>query len=145
MAVKNYYTVLGVNQKDSADTIKKAYRVLAKKYHPDNNPEDKVAEAKMQEAAEAWEILGNEDKRKEYDGKLFSTDKDQENSQKPAQNKAVHKERPMTHEDFFNMTKNFESTLSPDAIKNSVNQSKASRENPAAMADFFEKVIGFKK
>lgn len=64
---KNYYDVLGVSKDASDDEIKSAYRKLAKKYHPDLNPGDKTAEAKFKEASEAFEVLGDATKRKNYD------------------------------------------------------------------------------
>ena len=64
---KDYYKILGVDKKASQDEIKKAYRKLAIKYHPDKNPGDKKAEEKFKEAAEAYEVLGDEKKRAEYD------------------------------------------------------------------------------
>ncbi|MEM7572002.1 MAG: molecular chaperone DnaJ [Bacteroidota bacterium] len=67
MAKRDYYEVLGVGKSASKDELKKAYRKLAMKYHPDRNPDDKVAEEKFKEAAEAYEILNDEDKRARYD------------------------------------------------------------------------------
>jgi molecular chaperone DnaJ len=67
MAKKDYYDVLGVDRKADDATIKKAYRKLALKYHPDRNPDDKEAEDKFKEAAEAYEILSDADKRARYD------------------------------------------------------------------------------
>jgi len=64
---RDYYEVLGVSKDASQDEIKKAYRKLALKYHPDKNPGDKEAEKKFKEAAEAYEILGTPEKRKKYD------------------------------------------------------------------------------
>ena len=64
---RDYYDVLGVQKNATADEIKKAYRKLAIKYHPDKNPGDKEAEEKFKEAAEAYEILSNDEKRKRYD------------------------------------------------------------------------------
>lgn len=64
---RDYYEVLGVSKNASAAEIKKAYRKLALKYHPDKNPDDKEAEAKFKEAAEAYEVLSNEEKRGRYD------------------------------------------------------------------------------
>jgi molecular chaperone DnaJ len=65
--VKDYYKILGVNKDASQDDIKKAYRKLARKYHPDLNPGDKTAEQKFKEANEAYEVLGDSKKRAEYD------------------------------------------------------------------------------
>jgi len=64
---RDYYEVLGVNKNSSADEIKKAYRKLALQYHPDRNPGDKVAEEKFKEAAEAYDVLSNPDKKARYD------------------------------------------------------------------------------
>ena len=64
---RDYYEVLGVDRNADEATLKKAYRVLAKKYHPDTNPGDKEAEAKFKEASEAYAILSDPDKRRQYD------------------------------------------------------------------------------
>jgi curved DNA-binding protein len=67
MEYKDYYKILGVDKKAGAADIKKAYRKLAVKYHPDKNPDDKLAEEKFKELNEAYEVLGDEEKRKKYD------------------------------------------------------------------------------
>lgn len=67
MAKRDYYDVLGVSKGSSPEEIKKAYRKVAIKYHPDKNPGDETAEDKFKEAAEAYEVLGNADKRQKYD------------------------------------------------------------------------------
>ena len=67
MAKRDYYEVLGIDKSASADEIKKAYRKLAVKYHPDKNPGDKEAEEKFKEAAEAYSILSDADKKAKYD------------------------------------------------------------------------------
>ncbi len=64
---EDYYKVLGIDKGASESEIKKAYRKSAIKYHPDKNPGDKDAEAKFKQAAEAYEVLGNSDKRAKYD------------------------------------------------------------------------------
>ncbi|KAM3107803.1 DnaJ C-terminal domain-containing protein [Phormidesmis sp. 146-33] len=64
---KDYYTILGVSKTASADDIKKAFRKLARQYHPDLNPGDKAAEARFKEVNEAYEVLSDGDKRKKYD------------------------------------------------------------------------------
>lgn len=68
----NYYEVLGVNKNATADEIKSAYRKLALRYHPDRNPGNKAAEDKFKEIAEAYSVLGDEKKRKEYDNPMGS-------------------------------------------------------------------------
>ena len=67
MAFIDYYKVLGIDSKASADDIKKAYRKLARKYHPDINPGDKEAERKFKEINEANEVLSNKENRAKYD------------------------------------------------------------------------------
>ena len=66
MSKRDFYEILGVTKSASDDEIKKAYRKLAIKYHPDKNPDDKAAEEKFKEAAEAYEILSNPEKRQRY-------------------------------------------------------------------------------
>jgi curved DNA-binding protein CbpA len=67
MSKRDYYEVLGVAKGAGADEIKKAYRKVAMQYHPDRNPGDKAAEEKFKEAAEAYEVLSDQDKRQQYD------------------------------------------------------------------------------
>ena len=67
MAKRDYYDILGVSKGASDDELKKAYRKLAIKYHPDKNPDNPEAEEKFKEAAEAYEVLSNADKRAQYD------------------------------------------------------------------------------
>ncbi len=67
MAKRDYYEVLGVDKGSSKDEIKKAYRKIAIKNHPDKNPDNKAAEDKFKEAAEAYEVLSNDEKRQKYD------------------------------------------------------------------------------
>src|SRR5215210_1827693 len=64
---RDYYEVLGIAQTAAVDEVKKAYRKLALKYHPDKNPNDATAEEKFKEAAEAYGVLSDEEKRARYD------------------------------------------------------------------------------
>lgn len=72
MAKRDYYTVLGIPRTSSQEDIKKAYRKMAMKYHPDKNPGDAAAEAKFKEASEAYEVLKDANKKKMYDQFGFS-------------------------------------------------------------------------
>jgi molecular chaperone DnaJ len=67
MEKRDYYEILGIEKNADASEIKKAYRKLAMKYHPDKNPDDKAAEKKFKEASEAYEVLSDADKRSKYD------------------------------------------------------------------------------
>ncbi len=67
MAKRDYYEVLGVGRNATTDEIKKAYRKMAIKFHPDKNPGDETAEEKFKEAAEAYDVLGSAEKRQRYD------------------------------------------------------------------------------
>ena len=64
---KDYYKILGIDENASSDQIKKVYRKLAKKYHPDSHPNDKQAEARFKEISEAYNVLSDSGKRKKYD------------------------------------------------------------------------------
>merc|ERR1711941_169135 len=67
MSKRDYYEVLGVDRSADERELKKAYRKLAMKYHPDRNPDDADAESKFKEATEAYEVLGDAQKRGAYD------------------------------------------------------------------------------
>ena len=67
MSKRDFYEVLGVSKGATESEVKKAYRKLAIKYHPDKNPDDKEAEAKFKEAAEAYDVLSDDNKKAKYD------------------------------------------------------------------------------
>lgn len=93
--MKNYYEVLGISKIASADEIKKAYRNLAFKYHPDRNSGDKAAEEKFKEINEAYDVLSDEKKRADYDS--FGTS----NSHYSGTNNSYNRNNDFTNEETF--------------------------------------------
>ena len=93
--MKNYYEVLGISKTASADEIKKAYRNLAFKYHPDRNSGDKIAEEKFKEINEAYDVLSDEKKRADYDS--FGTS----NSRYSGTNNSYNRNNDFTNEETF--------------------------------------------
>ena len=81
ISMSNYYETLGVSKNATADEIKKAYRTLAFKYHPDRNPGDKAAEEKFKQITAAYDVLGDETKRRNYDLGGFETNNYSSDSQ----------------------------------------------------------------
>ena len=138
MKQKNHYAVLGVSQADDEGTIRGAYRRLAKEYHPDLNPGDKAAEAKMSEISEAWGVLGHKGKRAEYDRELSKRA-----GQASAPVSAARPGRAMTQEDFYRMSQSFEDILSPDAIRDSASKS-GTKANPEGAASLFDQAVNAK-
>ena len=65
--MSDFYDILGISKSSNANEIKRAYRKIAMKYHPDRNPDNKEAEKKFKEAAEAYSVLSDEGKRRQYD------------------------------------------------------------------------------
>ena len=93
--MKNYHEVLGISKTASADEIKKAYRNLAFKYHPDRNSGDKAAEEKFKEINEAYDVLSDEKKRADYDS--FGTS----NSHYSGTNNSYNRNNDFTNEETF--------------------------------------------
>lgn len=109
--MKSYYKILGVDEKATQDIIKKSYRKLAKKYHPDTNPDNLEAEKHFKEVTEAYEVLSDEKKRQKYDRDVKMTS--QTSRQDSRENTKSHESRPRATEpnrppDFSNMTRDFE-------------------------------------
>lgn len=113
--MNNLYHVLGISSTATGEEIKRAYRRLSKKYHPDANPGDEEAKKRFQEAAEAYRILQDPQKRKEYDQKLQ------------------------------NGRKQSESINYSDLFRTPAGHGQKTRTNPIDVTDLFERYMGIRK
>lgn len=141
--MNEYYRTLGVQPGASQDDLKKAYRALAKKYHPDLHPGDQEAETRFKEVNEAYEVLGDPDKRKEYDAKQQTAQRHQ------APNKARSATRTSRGGpvDFSQMQGGFAQFFGFDPATGQVlDEEKVSgqKRNPLDTTDLFERFMGFK-
>jgi curved DNA-binding protein len=144
----DYYKILGVIENATEDEIKKSYRKIAKRYHPDTNPGDQEAERKFKEAAEAYGVLSDAEKRKAYDherSKAYGT--------VTGQNRPEGKTRTFQKApgfDFNHMSSNFEQFFGFHPGTGKVNEDKLNpdrktKANPIDMTEMFERYMGIKK
>jgi len=139
--VKDYYKILEISINANKDDIKKSFRSLAKKYHPDRNANDENALRKFQEVNEAYEVLSNEDSRIEYDKKLsnFKQNNNKETNSKNNKTNNEKKKYQDKSESIENLNKYFESFFGFDANTNQVNTDKLKKQkNPIDTSDMFE-------
>lgn len=147
----NLYGVLGVSRNAAQEEIKKAYRTLSKKYHPDANPGDKKAEERFKAISEAYAVLGDPKKRSDYDRKTEETIHNAaDNTAKKARGKAAVPPGGMAGFDFSSMEGQFErffgfhpKTTEIDGEK--LQRTKKAKTNPLDMTDVFERYMGIKK
>ena len=138
--MRTYYDVLGLKKDADDETLRAAYRALVRKYHPDLNPGDKTAEAKTMELNEAWETLGDPEKRKKYDMELSGA-----RQRKPfVTGQTPRSGRPMNQEEYNNLSKAFGDMFSPESIKESIEKNKPKQRGQIKDSDFFEHVMGIK-
>lgn len=144
---EDLYRILGVSEKATENEIKQAYRKLAKKYHPDSHPGDKECERRFQEISEAYSILSDSEKRKQYDSQK------QEESRGQAGNANSGKKQETGNSqyssvDFENVYKSFEQFFgfNPDS-KDITNEKKLNPKsgNPLDTTDMFERFMGIKR
>ncbi len=135
--MKNYYAVLGVQKADSDETIKQAYRKLAKKYHPDLNPNDAGVKTKFQEVGEAWETLGNPEKRQKYDDSLLSG-----SAAKPRQSSGRSNRPADAKVNYEDIMRGFQDFFSEDKIKK---KPASTEKNPIDTSGIFEDFMNFGK
>ncbi|GAA0078108.1 hypothetical protein UT300005_24860 [Clostridium sp. CTA-5] len=147
--MKNYYKILGVSESANKDEIKKAFRTLAKKYHPDKNKDNKDAIEMFQQINEAYEILGNESAREEYDKKLNqhnsnSKKNDGKNSSKKSQAKS--KENFNKGDALNDLNQYFESFFGFNANSDDIDASKLkNNKNPIDTSNMFNSFFNLKK
>lgn len=140
--MKNYYEILEVSRDASATEIKRIYRILAKKYHPDKNKDDSEAIKKFQEISEAYSILGDEKSRTEYDKKIdkFKTKGSYSNGGFSKNNdKNKRNSKPMNEQSFEDLNKTFENFFGFNAKTSDVTKEKINKKkNPIDTTDIFE-------
>lgn len=107
----DHYKVLGVKETAPQEEIKKAYRILAKKYHPDINPDNPEADIKFKEIGEAYEILGDEVKRAEYNKSLHGQPKNQGFKADGVRKKNQGRPGPINPMDIINFSRSFENFM----------------------------------
>ena len=140
----NYYQILVLQRDVSQEEIKKAYRRIAKQYHPDSNPGNREAEKKFKEASEAYEVLSNEEKRENYDHKL-TTEWNKPKPTKTAENKTTVKQ-PFP---FFSTEESFEHFFGFCPLDNKTDSGKNrktsnTKTNPLDTTEMFERYMGIR-
>ncbi|WP_315076463.1 DnaJ domain-containing protein [uncultured Clostridium sp.] len=148
--MKNYYKILGVSESANKDEIKKAFRNLAKKYHPDKNKDNPDAIEMFQQINEAYEILSNESSREEYDKKLNkqnsnSQKNENKNNSKKSQGKS--KENSNKGDALNDLNQYFESFFGFKANSVDVDGSKIKKDskNPIDTSSIFNNFFNVKK
>ena len=139
--MKDYYKILEISINATKDDIKKAFRSLAKKYHPDRNVNDENALIKFQEVNEAYEVLSNEDSRKEYDKKISDFKQRNSTGTNSKNNKSNNDKRKSQDrsDSIENLNKYFESFFGFDANANNINKDKLkNQKNPIDTSNMFE-------
>ena len=142
--MKNYYEILEVDRNASDGEIKKSFKMLAKKYHPDQNQGNPDSEQKFKEINEAYNTLSDKDKKAEYDKKFFGQSFNQKSAK---ENKK--KNKNMSSADFFHTQDIFESFFGFNPKNGETNFSGANKDvKPMKTNEAFEKIFGrdlFKK
>ncbi len=150
---QDYYGVLGVKEDASEAEIKKRYRALAKRYHPDANPGDREAERKFKEAGMAYAVLGDKQKRREYDKRRLFAGKPGSDGKKEKYAGGTGKDGSGKGRtagfDFGDMSAGFESFFGfqPDGSRvnaDKLNPNKKTRTNPLDTTELFERYMGIK-
>jgi DnaJ-class molecular chaperone len=144
IVMKDFYQILGVQPNATEEEIKKAFRALAKKYHPDMHPDDATMEAKFKEINDAYAILSDSKKREKYD--LERNGQNQKKEEKQTKEKKGRAEQAQKVDlDFSQIHKNFEQFFGFDPkTKEVTKEEKLKKQNPLDTTDLFEKFMGMK-
>lgn len=140
----NWYQVLGISRQATEEEMKSAYRKLAKKYHPDAHPGNQECEQKFREISEAYSILSDTDKRKEYDEKLNGfgkgkqTEKRNEQPKTQGSGKVDFEHIHRNFEQFFGFNPNTKDIIHEDKLK-------PREHNPLDTTAIFEQFMGIKR
>ncbi|HHU72741.1 MAG TPA: J domain-containing protein [Clostridiales bacterium] len=138
MTEANLYSILGVNETATMDEIKKAYRKLAKKYHPDINPNNNETDRKFKQIGDAYEILGDDKKRAEYDKRLHNIGKKQTRSSSYTNNSSKVKM------DFMNFGTSFDEYIENSLKKKAASKQKNRQTDFSQVDEQFANFFGFK-
>lgn len=142
IVMKDFYQILGVKPDATEEEIKKAFRSLAKKYHPDMHPDDATMEAKFKEVNDAYAVLSDSKKRTEYD---LSRNGQTNTKEKKQERENTRQEKQAEKVDFSQMHKSFEQFFGFDPkTKEVTNEEKLKKQNPLDTTDLFEKFMGMK-
>ena len=134
----NYYEELGLKKEATTNEIKRAYRQLAKKYHPDKNPDDEQATGRFVRIAVAYEILSDEQKRQEYDAQWDGQGRRQSANSRTQATSTAHV-NPMNMGEFENF---FGFTTKGDTVVPTNKTGKDVKKNPMDTSQMFEKFFG---
>lgn len=150
--MKDFYRILKVSENADKDEIKKAFRQLAKEYHPDRNKDDESAKIKFQEVNEAYNILSNESSRKEYDEKraAFNNKKESQgfkSSSKSGKTGSKYTGSNKSREDIMSdLNSRFSNFFGFDPKSDNVNKEKLKKQkNPIDTSSMFESFFNIKK
>lgn len=134
--MKNLYEILGIGRGASEAEIKKAYRQMAKKYHPDLNKGDKIAEERFKEAADAYQVLSNAELKEAYDKGVNQGAKRKDRNKSEARNRNLN---------FNNITEDFESFFGFDPKSKEVKMENKKKSNPLDTSKIFNNFFKAKK
>lgn len=151
--MKDYYKILGVSENADKDQLKKAFRQLAKKYHPDRNKDDESAKNKFQEVNEAYNVLSNESSRKEYDEKRAAFNNKKSNQDFRGNGKSSNKKENKStgnarskEEAMADLNNYFANFFGFDPKSNNINKEKLKKQkNPIDTSNMFESFFNVKK